>query len=458
MRTLPALTLALTGLLAIPAHAAPHTAPDFATAAATARQKNIPVAVFVHGSSWHRASKIFGEKVWSSPEFAAALAHPVILTSIHIRQNPSKEQAGKDAAKTKGWNPKSVSTYPAVQVIAADGHLLKTYSGRELRVLTTPASLAQHLNHILAAAHTRRDLLVKTGRARAAGNTAEELEHLAALAGLPLNNEPKIIEQLRKTDPDDRSGWQARLSFKGWEFVRHITAMVNDGKTAEAVAECDRLLASSRHTPQQRALILGAKARALVAQGKLTGAWRLFQEAHHADPTGPNGKAMLAYGTRAAGVPLREVLPHDSALRGKPVGTNLTRGHATLTLSSAYRDDNPGDHPTLFAGSYARSGFAFHTAAQKDAHVIVDLKAPCQLRALRITNRSNLTERAATLAVWTSTDQKTWKKAWQAEKPRHAWDILLQSPVTARYIKIGLDSPHPQFLHLRAVDAFGTRP
>ena len=202
---------------------------------------------------------------------------------------------------------------------------------------------------------------------------------------------------------------------------------------------------------------MGAKGKALASQGKLTEAWHSFQEAQRVDPKGPNGKAMFRYGTRIAGIPSREAFPNQSTLRNKPIGSNLSRDHATFTMSSA-ASDNPKEHPTLFKGNYARSGYAFHTDAEKNAHIVVDLKSPCQVKALRIVNRNNIHERAKTLTVWASTDQKSWQKIWAAKAAAPEWDIPLESPVTARYLKVGLNSPTPEHLHLRAVDVYGTRP
>lgn len=437
------------------AHAAPVRVDTFVDALAEAKKSNRTIAVYVHGSSWHPASRLFGEKIWRSKSFTAALKHPVILTNIDIKQNLDKDTAKAEEEKYKGW--KAVTTFPAVQVYGPDGHLLKSYSGRELRVLTTPESLADHLNFILTASEQRTNLLGELTKARADNDQKQELTTLTRLIDLPLNNEDKIVEQLKKVDADDSSGWQARLSFRDWEFVRHISGLIGKNETKQALEEIDQLLTSSKHTVEQRCLILGSKGRALVAEGNLNEAWKAFQQAHAADPNGPNGKAMLRYGIRVAGIPLRETVPTGSALYGKDLGENLTRDYATFTLSSADSDD-ASQHASLFKGPYSGKGFAFHTAKEKGAHIIIDLQATCQLKALLITNRNNTHERAATLTLWVSTDQENWTQVWAAEKPEPAWDIILESPVAARYLKVGLNPETAENLHLRGVDAYGIRP
>lgn len=457
MATRKTKSLVLSLLLAFqPVFAAPKSADTFAEASALAAKEGAPIVIYVHGSSWHPASRLFGEKIWNSKEFRSALPDEVVLTDIHLKQLLDDEEAKAQAEELEGWNRKTIRTFPALQVFGADGHLLKTVQGREMREIISPAILSEVVQDALAFASRRKGLLAEIEVARQKKDSEKELEALIRLVELSLNPEEKITEQLKAVDPDDRSGWQARLGFGEWEFVRHISGMIKDGKTDEAVAEADRLLEISRHTPEQRALILGAKASALVKQNKLPEAWVLFEEARATDPDGPNGKAMWRYGVRVAGLPLRAILPEGSLLNGKDLGENLSRGHATFTMSSA-QHDNPEFHSSLFGGPFAPSGFAFHTGLEKDAHIVINLQGECEVRALLITNRASSKERAESLTLWSSLDGKDWQKQWQADEVLSSWDIYLEAPVKARFFKLGLDCKTPEFFHLTAVDIYGKR-
>lgn len=426
--------------------------PNFVEATALAKKSGRPLAVYIHGSSWHLASKRFHELIWQKNTFISALTEPLLLTHIEVKQQLEKEAAAKHSEPFKGWNQKTVRTYPAIQVYGSDGHLLQTLSGAELRNLASPDTLAQYLNNFAKLAQQRRKLLSQIESTK----DTDKLEFLSQLAELPLNNEPKITEQFKALDPGDKTGWQARLSFKNWDFVRHITGLVNADKYDEALAEIQKQLNVPGHSPIQLALIHGAKGRVLAAQEKLSEAWTAFKKAHQCDPKGPNGIAMLAYGKRVAGVPLRAALPDNSSLLGKDIGENISRDHATVTLSSAASDD-PTQHKFLFKGPFAKVGYAIHTDAEKEAHCIVDLQDTCTIEALRITNRKTQAVRAKTLIVWTSDDQKSWQQIWAAEKEEASWDILLKKPISARYLKVGLNSPKPEYLNLQAIDIFGSR-
>jgi hypothetical protein len=196
---------------------------------------------------------------------------------------------------------------PALQLYAADGHLLLVRQGRALRELATLGEFAAFLNQTLAHAATYRDLRAALDTAQAGNDPARALELMDQLLALPLTPDPDTLKRLAQLDPDDRLGWQARLNFKPWDtHLREITDRIRDGKAAGVVEEMDRRLAAGSATPPQRALLLGGKAMALAALDQLPAAWQCFQEALAAAPDDPLARALHRHGLRVAGQPLRE--------------------------------------------------------------------------------------------------------------------------------------------------------
>ncbi|QQL45248.1 discoidin domain-containing protein [Sulfuriroseicoccus oceanibius] len=450
------LTLALAATLTIGANAEITRIDTFNQARSEAKSADEPLVVFVHGKSWHPASERFLEGIWHGEDLASLIQGDVVMTDVHIRQNLTKEEAERDKKSREGWVEGRQPSYPAVQVYSPEGQLLAHLKGANLRDSAKPEQLAPLLNPILDAARQREKLLATYESAKKADDQKSALEALCELVLLPINPEPKMAEMFAAVDPDDTSGWQSRLQFKGWNYMRDVTKQLNEGKAELVLEEAENLLKNSHFTKEQRALILGAKARALTSQGQLKEAWATFQQAAKLDQDGPNGKALLKYGRRAAGIPSRTVFEPGSPLATASIGENLTAGRASYTLSSQAHDDGAAHH-TLFSGAFARKGAAFHTAKEAGAHIVIDLDGLCELRAMRITNRSNIHERADGLTVWASNDKSTWTKVWQADSIEASWDVLLDSPVDAAFLKIGLPQNKSNFLHLRGVDAFGTR-
>jgi hypothetical protein len=433
-------------------------ADGFAEGQRLAAGVGVPHLVLVHGAPWQPLGTRLLDVIWNSDALAGSLEQPAILTAIAIPHDPGEEEIRTFNQLHLGWNPKSYSTLPALQLHAADGHLLLVRQGRALRELATPGEFAAFANQVLADAATRRELLAALDAAEAENDQAPAHGLLDRLLALPFTPDPGTLERLTRLDPDDRLGWQARPGVQPWDtHLREITARIRDGKAAEVIEEMDRRLVAGSATPPQQTLLLGGKGMALASLDRLTDAWQCFQDAHAAAPNDPLARALHRHGIRIAGLPLRETLPDDSTLRGREVGRNLTRDHATFTLSSA-SSDNPADHASLFRGQHAAAGFAFHTDAESDAHIVIDLHGDCRLRALRIVNRSTLHQRAETLTLWTSGDGKSWQRQWRAEAPAPAWEVVLDPPVPARFLKLGLDRDTPEHLHLRAVDAYGERP
>ncbi len=440
--------------LSLVASAKVERASGFAEGKDLAEKAGAPQLVLVHGSPWQPLSTRLLELVWEKAALENSLESPAVLTTIAIAEAPTEEEAKDFNERHAGWDPKSYSTLPALQIHAADGTRILTRDGRELRTLATPGEFGAFLNDALGLAAKRRELRT---RLEGAADDAEALTLIDELLQLPLTPDADLVERLKQLDPGDQLGWQARLGFKPWDpFLREITARIADGEAAAVIEEMEQRLARDHVTPSHRALLLGGKAMALVGLDRGSEAWATFGEALAAAPEDPLARALHRHGLRVAGLPLREAFPTDSALYGREIGENLTRDHASFTLSSS-ASDHPEHHASLFRGPYAPSGFAFHTGAEKDAHIVIDLHGDCRLRALRIVNRNKIHERAATLTLWTSVDGRTWERHWQAEEPAPAWDILIDEPITTRFLKLGLDRDTPEHLHLRAVDAYGER-
>jgi hypothetical protein len=136
-----------------------------------------------------------------------------------------------------------------------------------------------------------------------------------------------------------------------------------------------------------------------------------------------------------------------------PPGT-LISTKASVRISSTCEYDTPETHLDLVRGP--ETDCTFHTRSEKSPWVILKLPKPATITALRIVNRKDgNTARAAGLTAWLSTDGKSWTEVWKASGPAQAvWDVPL-SNIPASFVKIGLSSDQPQFLHLSRISVYG---
>lgn len=155
-------------------------------------------------------------------------------------------------------------------------------------------------------------------------------------------------------------------------------------------------------------------------------------------------------------------LAHPIPLTGRPVlrhplpkGWINASSHATVTYSSTSRFARYGD--TLLTTQ--EFPFAFHTEAEKEPWLLIDLGKTQPVVGIRIQNRSDAQgNRTRNLHVWLSEDGEIWKQVFEATDPQFRWDIRLSSSEPARYVKIGLINPEPVFFHLKGVDVFRASP
>ncbi len=273
--------------------------PEFTAALEKGAELNRPVAVLIHGASWHPLSKRMLNEIWDDSDFQKSLKQDYVLTHIDVPQGQDGEQRKAFDKAHEGWNRKTISSYPAVQLFASDGTLLKTYQGKQMVPLSVAETLAAHMDGTAQAISERDSLLGDLKAARAEGDQVREKKLLLQRAELDLNPEPKFVEQLAKADPGDQSGMQAKLKFQGWNFLRAMRELSDKGEFAKAHEQIDALLALDRFTRAEKALIMASKGRVLVGEKKPSEAWQWFQKAVAQDPYGPDGKAIQRYAERS---------------------------------------------------------------------------------------------------------------------------------------------------------------
>ncbi|MFZ9933404.1 MAG: alpha-L-fucosidase [Chthoniobacterales bacterium] len=157
----------------------------------------------------------------------------------------------------------------------------------------------------------------------------------------------------------------------------------------------------------------------------------------------------LLGGARLSGGDLREF------------GRNLG-GRAELSLSSTGEGDKPSDHARLFSGERPSTGYAFHTAAEKNPHAIIDLRRQAMVKAVVIENPPG-DRRSEGLVLSVSLDGKNWEEIWRAPEWQEKWVVTptrfhagIDLPGRdLRYLKLETKGPEPRPLVLQRVTILG---
>ena len=151
------------------------------------------------------------------------------------------------------------------------------------------------------------------------------------------------------------------------------------------------------------------------------------------------------------------VISDSMAEYGTDLGTN-----ATYTTSSSSEHDNPANRPMLLKGDRSPTGFAFHTNAEENPWVTIDLGEAKQVNAVVIENRPGDT-RSEGLMLSISSDGTNWETLWKDTKWEEKWLVLptrfhagiTAQGRTARYIRLETKGTAPRPLMLQRVSIRG---
>ncbi len=117
---------------------------------------------------------------------------------------------------------------------------------------------------------------------------------------------------------------------------------------------------------------------------------------------------------------------------------------------------NAGLHLLLSSAEREDFDFAFHSNENtQDPYLTIRLQQPHVLKQLWLRNRVNsqFHSRAEGLTVWVSSDDKSYRKVWTADKPQADWVVDFPEGTEAQYIRIGIEGKGT--LHLYQAALFG---
>jgi len=170
------------------------------------------LVVFVHGPDWCRIGEIFRERVWDNSAFRKKLGDGFVLFEAIVLEKPTESQKKALEARQKGLDTR-FQTYPVLVFIGPDGKRYGAALGSETeRAFPERLDDAVKLIHALRDAREKRDAFL----ARAAKAPASEKPKwlfLACEAGA--DRQKELLDLLKKADPENASGYVARVGFNG---------------------------------------------------------------------------------------------------------------------------------------------------------------------------------------------------------------------------------------------------
>jgi hypothetical protein len=179
-------------------------------------------------------------------------------------------------------------------------------------------------------------------------------------------------------------------------------------------------------------------------------------EAEYAGSTAQYLESWFPDTSKWAGIDIRQPLS-TFALHRNQYGCVLTATNSKVTTSSIQGGSDAGNQ-ALLSGTFS-GPFAFHTEAETNPWVTIDLGGLASITGVLVRNRSDCCqERADTLRLQISTDGKTWQPVWTAPRTGSGWEIpLLGKDIKARYLRFDTRPSVATPLHLQHIEAWGRK-
>ena len=280
-------------LVVSPALFAAERLPDFPAALEKAKSGGQDIAVLFHGSDWCTPGKKLAA-LWTSEAFEKAAGNDLLIVDIDRKESPAS--ADEALAKRNDACPVKPRSLPAIALFDKQGRLVALREGTpELDSLGRPE---QAIQRAIDVRKKRDDLWQKAEGMRGpqkASQLAAGLDLLGIGAG-PKNAYQPVIEEIKKADPEDRSGALARYSFPGRKLLDLAVDQGKAGKFAEADAEIGGWLKKPQLTKAQRQEALAARF-ALYQRWpeKKSGLATVLKEIEKLDPKSELGSAATTY-------------------------------------------------------------------------------------------------------------------------------------------------------------------
>ncbi len=177
-------------------------------------------------------------------------------------------------------------------------------------------------------------------------------------------------------------------------------------------------------------------------------------EAQYDGTTGQFLEAWFPNAADWAGINIKQPLSTFAAHR-KQYGHVLSATGAIVTTSSLFRGSEESNQ-ALLRGDFS-APFAFHTLAEANPWVTIDLWRKAVITGVLVRNRTDSSkDRATGLRLQVSDDGENWKEVWTAAKVESVWEIsLLEKNISARFLRFDTRPVPAVHLHLQHVEVWG---
>ena len=311
-------------------------AATYANATARAKKEKRDVVVLVHGSDWCRIGEAFRRNVWEKKEFTRRLGNGFVLFDVDVLEHPTDKEKKTQDGRQKGFGAQ-FGNYPVLVFVDPVGKRYAAISGHAtMDRAGFPDNLSQAVRTITGLRRAReiRDYyLARAGKAGASDKPILLFRAWQAGAG----RHEEILDRLRKADPDNESGFLARLDFDGCVVLEKAKSFGDSKKYRDGVHWIEEQMARNGVTTDQKQWMLTALGNLYRRwPGHEQQAWATFMQSVQIDPDSMMGRAARRLGLRFVGPPSLEFGWFPRHCKTSPTRWRIDVGRA-MTSAGEYR-------------------------------------------------------------------------------------------------------------------------
>ena len=250
-----------------------------------AKKDGVDCIILVHGQGWDRLGERFRKQIWDDSQVQNAMGSKTVSSVLQVPQNLSKEENDnfeKNVRKKVGANVRSM---PGIVFFDAKGICYASISGNDLPANSN--AVASRIRQIIKLRKKRDDLMEKAARAKGT-DKAKFLCLAGEIRGI--NRHPDLVKEIKKCDPEDKTGYVRRLTFN----IYDVQGKIKNLSKEEGLKIIDQELKTPRLTNEQKQKIYGLRGT-FLRRNKATPAElkENYKLMHNLDPDSLLGKAAI---------------------------------------------------------------------------------------------------------------------------------------------------------------------
>lgn len=236
----------LTSLLLLPCHAV-QQADNYEASKDIATEDGY--IVFAYAEDWDDFSERVCNKLMTADAVIQASGHAVFMRApIPNFMTPERQAANKE--RFGPLNVGDAPSYPAILMITKSGRLYSIISGSFMRK-AAPKKVSKMIQERLAGMKRQEELLEKSKSAKGV-ECAKLIGEAADIPDImPIKNKNQIINDIKKLDPKDESGYARRLQ-DPFSFVGEIVGLEKSKGWEAALEQVETYLKDPVYTPEHK--------------------------------------------------------------------------------------------------------------------------------------------------------------------------------------------------------------